>query len=116
MRLLTLCLFVLLLGCKTTPTSVILTDNVVSELGSITQQIQGLENGLTTSCKQEVKDSFIVINNRLDSVSNQVKTINTSCIAEKNVLIQRMNYARTVSLFIICILGFIILLLLRKKI
>ena len=116
MRLLTLCLFVLLLGCKSHPTSVILTDNVVSELGSITQQIQTLENGLTTACKQEVKDSFTIINNRLDSVSTQVKTINTSCIAEKNMVIQRLNYARTIIMILLFCLAFCILHLLKKKI
>lgn len=116
MRLLTLCLFVLLLGCKSNPTSVILTDNVVSELGSITQQIQTLENGLTTACKQEVKDSFTIINNRLDSVSTQVKTINTSCIAEKNLVIQRLNYARVMISILLFALSFTIFLFFRKRI
>lgn len=84
-----LLLFLLLVGCKSTPPSEVISNTVVNGLQSHVEAISLLEKQTTTECKT---DAFIANLNALkaqtENMVGQVKSISQSCQTEKKVFEQ----------------------------
>lgn len=112
-----LLLFLLLVGCKATPPSEVISNTVVNGLQSHTQAISLLEKQTTPECKTE---AFIANLNALKSQTEnmvgQVKSISQSCKVEKQVLeksITIRNIVIGILSVLLVLLGF---LFVRKRI
>ena len=84
-----LLLFLLLVGCKATPPSEVISNTVVNGLQSHVEALSLLDKQTTPECKTE---AFIANLNALktqtESMVGQVKSISQSCQTEKKVLEQ----------------------------
>ena len=108
--------FLLLAGCKSTPTSEVISNTVVNGLQSHVEAISLLEKQTTPECKT---DAFIANLNALKSQTEnmvgQVKSISQSCKVEKDVLQKTIENRNIIICVLVLILGFILFLSIKKK-
>lgn len=111
-----LLLFLLLVGCKATPTSEVISNTVVNGLKSHVEAISLLEKQTTPECKT---DAFIANLNALKSQTEnmvgQVKSISQSCKIEKDVLQQTIVNRNIIISVLGLILGFILFFSIKKR-
>lgn len=108
--------FLLLAGCKATPTSEVISNSVVNGLKSHVEAISLLEKQTTPECKT---DAFVANLNALraqtENMVGQVKSISQSCKIEKDVLQQMITNRNIIIGFLGLILGFILFFSIKKR-
>lgn len=108
--------FLLLAGCKATPTSEVISNTVVNGLQSHVEAISLLEKQTTPECKT---DAFIANLNALkaqtENMVGQVKSISQSCKVEKDVLQKTIENRNIIIGVLVFILGFVLFLSIKKR-
>ena len=108
--------FLLLDGCKSTPTSEVISNSVVNGLQSHVEAIELLDKQTTPECKT---DAFIANLNALkaqtENMVGQVKSISQSCTLEKDVLKKTIENRNIIICGLGLILGFILFFSIKKR-
>lgn len=109
-------LFLLLVGCKATPASEVISNTVVNGLKSHVEAISLLEKQTTPECKT---DAFIANLNALKSQAEnmvgQVKSISQSCKVEREVLQKTIENRNIIISVLGLILGAILFFSIKKR-
>lgn len=109
--------FLLLAGCKATPTSEVISNSVVNGLKSHVESIELLEKQTTPECKT---DAFVANLNALkaqtENMVGQVKSISQSCKVEKDILQKDITIRNIVIGVLAGIIVLIIFVIIKKRV
>lgn len=109
--------FLLLVGCKATPTSEVISNSVVNGLKSHVEAISLLEKQTTPECKT---DAFVANLNALkaqtENMVGQVKSISQSCKVEKGILQKDITIRNIIIGVLSGIILLIIFVIIKKRV
>lgn len=109
--------FLLLAGCKATPTSEAISNSVVNGLKTHVEAISLLERQTTPECKT---DAFIANLNALkaqtENMVGQVKSISQSCKVEKDILQKDITIRNIIISVLAGIILLIIFVIIKKRV